>query len=155
MRSLIDDFTKRFTDEKITDLIEVQKKFFHANPELVELNEKLSANINREPVAIGTFLGEVKKKEFKPSVALLDMLADKTDRKITVDDNGEWLFLCGRDMFGNSVLRWPEKYGTVLVQNLKDEVLGYGTLLGNPQERSGTVAVKTLLDRGDFLRREK
>lgn len=96
-------------------------------------------------VASGLVLGH-KKNNFKPSLYLLELIAKDSSKKIVINSKAEWLFLCGRDVFKDSILK---KNATefCLVQNEKDENLGFGLIKGN--------LVKNMLDRGDFLRREK
>jgi ribosome biogenesis protein Nip4 len=70
-----------------------------------------------------------------------------------VDDKAEWLFLCGRDVFGKSVVKANVNSGIALVVNSKKEVLGYGKITGELKNKE-RVFVKNILDRGDYLRRE-
>jgi ribosome biogenesis protein Nip4 len=141
---MIEDFIKKFTDQKIGEITEIRNQFFLAGSELLELKNR----IKNEPFAVGTFLGEMRENKFKPSIALLDNLSKLSDRKVFVNDKAEWLFLCGRDVFRQGIVKSSINEGLVLVQNEKDENLGYGEF------SIGKVAVKNLLDRGDFLRRE-
>ena len=103
------------------------------------------------PVHAGIFLGKEKKGRFEPSLALLEILAPHSQKKAVIDEKSAWLFLCGRDVFISGILSDPslEPGELVLVQNQRDENLGYGRIC------SGTVKIKNLLDRGDFLRREQ
>lgn len=145
----LNEFVSIFTDERF-DAIQIRKKFFLAGDELVDLMGKIKQKEGLEPESIGIFLGEIVRKEFKPSLALLELLAKHSDRKVFVDDKAEWLFLCEKDIFKSSVIKCNAKTGLVLVQNKDDENLGYGKLV-----RRGMVSVKNILDRGDFLRRER
>lgn len=140
----IDDFTKKFTNEKIENAIKVRRNFFQAGDELLKMKDK----IGKEPFAIGTYLGSG--KPFHPSIALLDWLDKRTENYVIVDKKAAWLFLCGRDIFVDSVIKQNVNNGKlVLVRNEQKEVLGLGELTGRQ------VAVKNVLDRGDFLRRER
>jgi ribosome biogenesis protein Nip4 len=143
------DFISKFTKEKF-DIIEIKKRFFIASKEQIEMMEKIKEKEGIVPESMGVFLGEITKKKFKPSLALLDLLAKHSDRKIFVDDKAEWLFLCKKDVFNESVTKCDVKTGLVLVQNKNDENLGYGKIV-----RKGKVFVQNLMDRGDFLRRER
>jgi 60S ribosome subunit biogenesis protein NIP7 len=145
----LNEFVSIFTDERL-DAVQIRKKSFLAGKELVDLMEKIKQKEGLDPESIGIFLGEVVRKEFKPSLALLDLIAKSSDRKVFVDEKAEWLFLCGKDIFKSSVIKRNAKAGLVLVQNKNDENLGYGKLV-----RRGDVFVKNILDRGDFLRRER
>lgn len=106
----------------------------------------------------GTYLGKVKKGKFLPSFNLLMMLSEKEANKIVVDKKAAWLFICGRDIFRKAII---EMYGSArkgeytLVLNEFSECLGLGQIVQNldrPMKKE--VAVKNILDIGDFLRRE-
>lgn len=140
----VDRFTKQFTGEKVSDVIQLQRNFFQVTEDLLRVKEK----IGREPFAMGTFLGS--EKPFHPSSALLDWLGERTNKFIVVDKKAEWLFLCGRDMFANSILKQETDPGLVLVKNQVGEVLGYGELTKNRK-----IPLKNIMDKGDFLRRER
>ncbi len=141
---MIEDFIKKFTDKKVGEITEIRSRFFLADRELIELKNR----IRDEPFAFGTFLGEINENKFKPSIALLDNISMLSDKKVFVNAKAEWLFLCGRDVFRQGIVKNNVNEGLVLVQNEKDENLGYGEF------SVGKVAIKNLLDRGDFLRRE-
>ncbi len=139
----LDDFTKKFTDEKLNNVIKLKRNFFQASGELLKIKDA----IKQEPFAIGTYLGSG--KPFHPSTALLDWLGERTEKYVVVDHKAAWLFLCGRDLFAQSILEKNTDKGDVLVKNQLGEVLGYGVFTGRK------VAIKNLLDKGDFLRRER
>jgi len=139
----VDDFTKKFTDEKLSNVIKLKRNFFQVNEELLDVKSK----IKQEPFAIGTYLGSG--KPFHPSVALIDWMNDRTERYVMVDKKAAWLFLCGRDIFVDSVLRQNVRRGEVIVRNENGEALGLGRLTGKK------VAVENIIDKGDFLRRER
>jgi 60S ribosome subunit biogenesis protein NIP7 len=146
---MIADFIRDFTDKSIGNIIKIRNRYYLADKELVELKQK----IKLEPEAIGLFLGEEIKNDFKPSPALIDEIAKISTRKIFVNEKGEWLFLCGRDLFGKSVIKANTNYGLVLVQSMRDENLGYGKFIGNINDKE-RIVIKNLLDKGDYLRRE-
>jgi len=143
---MITEFIKQFTEKEYDNIMNIRKKYFRVEPSLLKIRDK----INDEPFSIGIPMGEERKKAFHPSVALLEMLAKDSDRKAVIDYKAEWLFVCGRDIFTKAVEKCSKKKGLVLVQNLKDENLGYGSLSNDKN-----IAIKNILDRGDFLRREK
>ena len=145
----LETFISKFTKEKF-DVIEIKKRFFIANKEQIEMMNKIKEKEGIVPESIGIFLGEITKKRFRPSVALLDLLAKHSDKKVFIDDKAEWLFLCGKDIFDESVTKCDVRSGLVLVQNKNDENLGYGKIV-----RKGKVFVQNFIDRGDFLRRER
>jgi ribosome biogenesis protein Nip4 len=138
----IDDFTSKFTKEKI-DSIMLKRNFYQVTDELLKFKE----SIKSEPFAIGTYLGSG--KPFHPSTALLDWLNERTDRFVVLDKKASWLFLCGRDIFSDSILKRNVDEGLTLIKNEQGEVLGYGEFTGRK------VAIRNLLDKGDFLRRER
>ena len=145
MTKMIHDFIKKFTDEEIGQMVKIRDSYYLVNEELV----KMIGQIKENPQQIGVYLGE----DDKPSLALIDILSKKSDRKLVVDDKGEFLFICGRDLMGQSIKKSNVKEGLVLVQNVYDENLGYGRIIGELNQKD-TIVVKNLLDRGDFLRRE-
>ena len=85
------------------------------------------------------------------------MLVDVAANKVVVDGEAAWLFICARDVFGTGILKvmGSRRNGdATLVLNEFGECLGFGKItgdLGGPGEK---VAVKNVLDIGDFLRRE-
>jgi 60S ribosome subunit biogenesis protein NIP7 len=146
---MISDFIRNFTDKNIGNITKIRNKYYLADKELVELKQKIKA----EPESIGLFLGEDAKEGFKPSPALIDEIAKISSRKVFVNDKGEWLFLCGRDLFGKSIVKANVNDGLVLVQSMKDENLGYGKVIGDIKNKE-RIVIKNLLDKGDYLRRE-
>ncbi|MBU0461794.1 MAG: hypothetical protein KJ574_04370 [Nanoarchaeota archaeon] len=150
----LDSFVEQFTDKKTENIIKIGSAFFQVDEAQRAIIEKIRTNAKREPRYAGTFLGEEKNGKFKPSIALLDMIAESTDSKVTVDSKAEWLFLCKRDIFGSSIKKANVKKGLVIVQNEQGEPLGYGEMTGEISN-SDKIAVKNILDKGNFLRRER
>ncbi len=107
----------------------------------------------------GTYLGKVKKGKFFPSFNLLAILAKGEANKVVVDKKTAWLFICGRDIFRKGILavHGSRKKGDhTLVLNEFGECLGFGKIVcGLIEDMEDTeIAVKNILDIGDFLRRE-
>ena len=105
----------------------------------------------------GLYLGKVKNRVFFPSFNLLNMLVDAAANKVVVDSKAAWLFICGRDVFGSGVIKvmGSKRNGDVtLVLNQFGECLGFGKITGDLGGSGEKVAVKNVLDVGDFLRRE-
>jgi len=107
----------------------------------------------------GTYLGKVKKGKFFPSFNLLFILAKGDSNKIIIDNKAAWLFICGRDIFRRGILavRGSHKKGAhTLVMNESGECLGFGKIIRNlgDEKKRVEIAVKNILDVGDFLRRE-
>jgi ribosome biogenesis protein Nip4 len=141
----IHSFVKTFTSQKLDHIVQVRRNFFQASDELMSMKNK----IGKEPFAIGTYMGSG--KPFHPSIALLDWLGSRTERFVVLDKKASWLFLCGRDVFANSIIKKNVSEGPVLVKNQLGEALGYGEFTSGKRK----IAIKNLLDRGDFLRRER
>lgn len=141
---IVNQFASNFSGQELDGkkIIRLGKKYFYT--ELKAPKKGL--------VSTGIFLGE-ESSGFIPSLALLEILAKGTNKKVFISEKAEWLFLCGRDVFEDSVTcKHDIKQGElVLVQNQEDENLGYGRV-----EISGKrIIIRNLLDRGDFLRRER
>lgn len=136
--------------KELGNITKLGRKYFLTLPE----HESTIEEFGKKLFSAGVYLGE-EKKQFKPSVALLEMISKRTkDHKAVVDDKASWLYLCRRDILDKGVIEIgePTKEGYLLVQNQLDENLGYG-VLGKRKDKN--VAVKNLLDRGFFLRREQ
>jgi len=123
------------------------------------LNEALQKVAQKEFYYAGTYLGKVKNGKFFPSFNLLAILARSDANKIVVDKKAAWLFICGRDIFRGGILtvRGSRKKGDhTLVMNEFDECLGFGKIVNGLDEeaKKTEVAVKNVLDVGDFLHRE-
>jgi len=87
---------------------------------------------------------------------LLTIIAEGNANKVIVDEKTEWLFICGRDVFKQGIVKVigsKQKGSYALILNQHGECLGFGKILQN-LEREG-VAIKNISDIGDFLRREK
>lgn len=145
-------FIHCFTVEEIIstkDLILISDSVYQAHPSLTSAID----GAKRRAFCIGTFLGKTAHGKFFPSFQLLDVLLPKTGKKITLNNKASWLFVCGRDVLNQGIISAPEglKVGDmVLLQNENQECLG----LGEWREEK-KMAIKRLLDRGDFLRRER
>lgn len=105
----------------------------------------------------GLYLGKVKEGRFFPSFNLLNMLIDAAANKVVLDRKAAWLFICGRDAFRRGIVKAmgsQRKGDCTLVLNEFGECLGFGTI-EDYFSGEGKVAVRNVLDVGDFLRREK
>jgi len=143
---MINGFIKQFTDKDLGNIIKIKNRYYLADKDLAELKSR----IRLEPETIGLYLGEETGKGFKPSPALIDEIAKISDRKVFVNEKAEMLFLCGRDIFQDSIARFNAKEGIVLAQNEKDENLGYGRIVKDGNK----ILVRNLLDKGEYLRKE-
>lgn len=148
---MIDKFISQFTDKKIDSVKKIGRSYYLVNEEILEAL-KLT---DMTPDSAGLYLGEEKGEHFKPSLALLDMIAEISSRKVFVDEKSAWLFLCGRDIMAGAITKINVSTGLVLVQNGKDENLGFGKIVGNHNDRNqNAIVIKNILDKGDYLRRE-
>jgi ribosome biogenesis protein Nip4 len=142
----IDSFTKKFTSEKC-NYIKLGKKYYFASEETKNIAKTISS-----PMAIGVLLGEAdEKKDFRASIYLLEWLSSRTKNKLFVNDKAEWLFLCGRDVLPESITKDESTEDIFLVQNKLDINLG----LAKKFRKGKTYFIKNIIDRGDFLRRER
>jgi len=123
------------------------------------LSKNLKQQIPKGFFYAGEYLGAVKGASFFPSFLLLAKIAETNANKVIVDKKTEWLFICGRDIFRQGILKGNnlKKGDYTLVINEKNECLGFGKIMVNLRgvPDSKEVAVKNILDLGDFLRREK
>ena len=107
----------------------------------------------------GLYLGKVKNGVFFPSFNFLNLLVDAAQNKVVVDRKAAWLFICGRDIFASGLVKVmgsKRKDQSTLVLNEFGECLGFGKITENlAGESPNKVAVKNVLDVGDFLRRER
>jgi ribosome biogenesis protein Nip4 len=123
------------------------------------LSKKLKQQVPKGFFYAGAYLGAVKGASFFPSFLLLAMIAARKANKLVVDKKTAWLFICGRDIFKQGILKGNnlKKGDYTLILNEHNECLGFGKIMlnlrGVPDAKE--VAVKNILDIGDFLRREK
>jgi ribosome biogenesis protein Nip4 len=106
----------------------------------------------------GMYLGKTRKGLFFPSFPLLTMISEEDANKVIVDRRAEWLFVCGRDLFGKGIVTLkgsPKKGDLTLVLNEDNECLGFGKIVHDLNEKKEGVAVRNIADVGDFLRRER
>ncbi|MFA5796551.1 MAG: hypothetical protein WC916_00755 [Candidatus Woesearchaeota archaeon] len=144
-------FTKQFSDQEIKGVHSIARNYFLVNDDIWELREK----IMRDPFATGIFLGEAQ-KHFMPSPAAIDIISrfeDANRKKIFINPKAEGLFLCGRSVLETSIVRNPNqlKEGLVLVQNARNENLGYGLF----KQEGKDLVIKRLVDKGMYLRSEE
>jgi ribosome biogenesis protein Nip4 len=123
------------------------------------LSKKLKQQIPKGFFYAGTYLGTVKGKSFFPSFLLLAMIAARKANKIMLDNKTAWLFICGRDIFKQGIIKADnlKKGDYTLILNEHNECLGFGKMMINLRAEIdlSKVAVKNILDVGNFLRREK
>ena len=153
----LDGFVGRFNATIGLDanlIVKTQNRYFL-------LNSKLKCLVREDFFHAGTYLGKVKNSVFFPSFPLLTMIAEKeTSNKVIANENTEWLFICGRDIFRKGILKTEgvkRKGDHALILNNHGECLGFGRLVLdlNKKVAGQQVAMKNISDLGDFLRREK
>jgi predicted RNA-binding protein (TIGR00451 family) len=122
------------------------------------LNEVLKKSVSKDFFCAGIYLGRTVEGKLFPSFELLRLLGEKKANKIIVDKKTEWLFICGRDIFKQGIVNITgatQKGDHVLVLNNHGECLGFGRIVCDLSKTERGLAVKNILDIGDFLRREK
>ena len=145
--TLFGKFTSQFTDREILDVHRLGRNFYQAEERLWEIK----SGVTRDIYSLGLFLGE-EKTGFNASPALIDLISkfpDAQSKKIFVNRKAEWMFLCGRNVLSDSIANNPNNLseGLALVQNEKDENLGYGLF-----KMEDTLIIKHILDKGRYLR---
>jgi ribosome biogenesis protein Nip4 len=123
------------------------------------LPDRLKRQVPSKFFYAGVYLGAVKGASFFPSFLLLRMIAERKANKLVVDHKTAWLFICGRDIFKQGILNETrlKKGDYALIMNEHNECLGFGKVMINIRQEidAKKVAVKNILDIGDFLRRER
>jgi len=124
------------------------------------VNSVLKPYVHPDFFYAGLFLGKAKEGKFFPSFNLLSMLSKEGANKVIIDKKAAWLYICGRDILGKSILRFHgsgKKNTDVLVLNEFGECLGFGRIVGKLSDgtKSSEIVVMNVSDVGDFLRRER
>jgi ribosome biogenesis protein Nip4 len=121
------------------------------------LNPRLKRLVRTDFYYAGLYMGKVKNGIFFPSFNLLTMLKDVASNKVIVDKKAAWLFICGRDVFREGLVKVmgsQRKSDSTLVLNEFGECLGFGKIANRLDQAEGKVVLRNILDVGDFLRRE-
>lgn len=129
-----------------------------ANQRYYLLNSTLRKLATKDFYYVGLYLGKTKNGIFFPSFNLLNTLADVASNKVVLNQKTSWLFICGRDVFQSGIMKVngsTRKGSLTLVLNEFGECLGFGKITSNLDQTEGKIAIKNILDVGDFLRREK
>lgn len=122
------------------------------------LNENTAEFVEESFLYAGTYLGETKSGMFMPSFMFLAMIAETALNKTYVDSKTAWLFICGRDVFKQGITKTTgstKRDNCTLVMNKFGECLGFGRVVADPSQQNDVVAVRNIIDIGDFLRRER
>lgn len=90
-----------------------------------------------------------------PSITFLQRIAKQARKHVVVNAKGEWLYICGRDIFGKAIIEHnnPAVGDRVVILNEHKECLGYGDMIAALDSKR--VVIKRLFDIGDLLRRER
>jgi ribosome biogenesis protein Nip4 len=121
------------------------------------LNKELEKFVHQNFYYAGAYLGKNKNGRFFPSFQLLALIAEKNANKTVVDRRAAWLFICGRDIFGQGIIKTigsTNKGSYTLILNEHEECLGFGRIQSDLDGERKGVVIKNILDLGDFLRRE-
>jgi ribosome biogenesis protein Nip4 len=134
-------------------MVEKNGRYYLVNPVLKPL-------VRHDFFYAGVYLGKAKEGRFFPSFNLLAMLAKMGANRVVVDRKAAWLFICGRDVLGKSIVRVQgasKKNTNALVLNEFGECLGFGRIVENlsGEEGNNQIVVRNVSDVGDFLRRER
>jgi len=103
-------------------------------------------------VYAGTYLGR-NRRLFEPGSPLLHMLeAEEGTRKVHLDRDAAWLFVCGRDIFEENIEGVEDalELGGYYLVMFDGRCIGYGRF----ETSAGIHVIRNLFDLGDFLRRE-
>ncbi|MDO8660567.1 MAG: hypothetical protein Q7K43_01640, partial [Candidatus Woesearchaeota archaeon] len=95
-------FIKLFTQTKLLDEKSVLRNgtsWYLVTDSIRQLTTRFSFR----PVFCGALLGRDVSSGFIPSVGLLQLLVAHTPSTVTVSDKGAWLFICGRDLWSESL----------------------------------------------------
>ena len=134
--------------EPVGERVNLNDRRFVVNPEVAARIHDRSRMIYA-----GDLLGRTK-REFIPSASLLRGLGKmKGPNKVWVDDRVGWLFVCGRDIFEESIVRAEGllEEGAYFLVILGDDCLGYVRV----ETQDGRRLLRNMFDLGDFLRRER
>lgn len=141
-------FINQFTDDfDFDNIIKINKKYFMISKSLKELTTHLDEDDLRYA---GLFLGEEKSKKFNASISTLALLKGKTDRWIKLNSQASWLFICGRDVFQDSLEAEGNSHSNVIVLNDSEEVIGLAK-----RDKKEKNIFKNFYDIGHMLRREQ
>ena len=114
-----------------------------------------------DPISAGLKLGEVGRR-FRFTVEGTFFLVKKKKKRVYLSDKGEMLFLYGRDIFSGSVVKATDdikENDVVFVCNKAGDILGIGRsryeAIKLRSVEKDRVVVENLVDRGQYLRKEK
>ena len=141
-----DEFCEQFTDKKIPH-VKIGRRYFY---DPLGHYEKYK---NLDLFSVGIYLGE-EKGEFFATTALVDLLSE--DKKgAVVNNKAAWLYICGRDVLMSGVIK-PTTDDITIVRDEEGNVLGFGkTMIKHDPRLRNALYIKNILDRGEYLHRER
>ncbi len=109
---------------------------------------------------MGQWLGEIVNEQFRPSLPVIEKLAEITDSKLVVSSRGAEAFTYGRSILKESVVKLDpslKRRQKVIVLNEIGDVLGLGSLAVDaylvPRLANDKLVAKNHVDIGWYLRR--
>ena len=148
------EFIGLFTDNKVVDeqrLVQIKYDYYLVEEPL----KRIFLSSSLKPEHAGMLLGRTYPNGFVPSTTLLQLLVPHSARAVTLNEKGAWLFICGRDIFSESIMSStgnPQAHELVLVLNAFGECLGVGRVVQKLSARG--LVVKHELDIGWFVRKK-
>ena len=144
---LLKRFLQQIGSSLDTDVLSIDSKRFTLGSHLAEFE------FSRDGlVYAGTYLGR-NRRLFEPGSPLLQRLAcSERTRKVYLDREAAWLFVCGRDIFEENISKVDGRLelSSYYLVMFEGRCIGYGRF-----ETSANIHVlRNLFDIGDFLRRE-
>ncbi len=155
---------KAFDSEEFLDEYKILISESDGKKEVYSLSNNLYdflKGISVNPVSVGVKLGEVGRR-FRFTVEGAFFLARKKKKRVYLNNKGEMLFLYGRDVFSGSIVKVTgdvKENDIVFVCNKAGDILGIGRSRYDADRlrsiEKDRVAVENLVDRGQYLRKEK
>lgn len=146
---------------KIAVLESKKREVYLLSEELYDFLYDFLKEKDIKPLFAGLKLGEVGRR-FRFTVEGTFFLVKKKKKRIYVNDRGEMLFLYGRDIFSESVVKATpdiKENDIVFVCNKAGDILGIGKSRYEADKlrsvEKDRVVVENLVDRGEYLRKEK
>lgn len=141
----VDEFLKQFGISRKMEVQLIGRSYFIAEKTV----------FGKIPVYSGECIAHLRGERIAPSISFLQQIGKEARKHVVVNPKGEWLFICGRDIFSKSIISHnnPEKGDIVVVLNQHRECIGYGEIAAPLNEKN--VVVKRIFDIGDLLRRER
>ena len=118
---------------------------------------KERALLSHRPLFSGELVAHERGDFLIPSVDLLQKIGKGDRHKVTVNAHGEWLFICGRDVFAKSIVKHtnPVTEDRVAILNEEGECIGYGQVTAPLDTPGKRPVIARIFDLGDLLRRER